>query len=80
MKRADVVIAGLVMLAVFGLVFVGQMGSSASFSSTGGDCVLVGSCTGQTASGTETHCKDPSIKPGACGGVPKVVHVECNCA
>jgi hypothetical protein len=57
MKRADVVIAGLVMLAVFGLVFVGQMGSSAKFSSQNGDMVAVGACKGGKFDEGTLHCQ-----------------------
>ena len=47
MKRADVVIAGLVIVAVFGLVLAGQMVSLTKFMPQNGDAVVVvGACAG----------------------------------
>jgi hypothetical protein len=58
MKRADVVIAGLVMLGVFGLVFAGQMVSQVGFSSQNGDGMAVGSCPGNRDIADATFCRD----------------------
>ena len=58
MKRADVVIAGVVVFGVFGLVLAGQMASQAKFSVQSGGNVVVGACTVGNVSinGNTTAC------------------------
>jgi hypothetical protein len=62
MKRADVVIAGLVMLAVFGLVFAGQMVTQAKFSSQSGEVVAVGSCVPGYYMPRQIFCSKPIVR------------------
>jgi len=64
MKRADVIITGLVIVGVFGLVFAGQTVSQAKFSSQSIDVTVVGAC-----SGTVDQSDVCELKAQGCGGL-----------
>ena len=80
MKRVDVVIAGLIIVGVFGCVLAGQIVLPVSLASAGGDDILVGSCTGISIGGTEKYCENKNITQSACNkGKPSTNYVDCTC-